>query len=255
MHLRRGLAAALDILRAHRRWRSAGASCRRATGRRVLRRRLRLSPLSAGLAAEWADCASCALAASRTLVVAGEGPMPAELMLIADAPGFHDDRLGRPLVGAAGELLADLLGSIGLERRDVYLTSLVKCRPPGTQSAAAEEIAACRDKLERQVALVRPRVIAALGDLATRALAGQAHGVSQSHGLERRTQLAGHAVTLMPLYHPAAALSNARLLPALAADVLRLGGLLGRSAVARAPEPAPPVAVPSAGDEQQLGLF
>jgi DNA polymerase len=180
--------------------------------------------------------------------------MPAELMLIADAPGFHDDRLGRPLVGAAGELLADLLGSIGLERRDVYVTSLVKCRPPGTQSAAAEEIAACRDKLERQVGLVRPRVIAALGDLATRALAGQAHGVSHSHGLERRAQLAGHEVTLMPLYHPAAALSNARLLPALAADVLRLGDLLGRPAVARAPEPHP-AAVPSAGDEQQLGLF
>jgi DNA polymerase len=221
----------------------------------VLRRRLRLPSLSSGLAAEWADCTRCALAASRSLVVAGEGPMPAELMLVADAPGFHDDRLGRPLVGVAGELLADLLGSIGLERRDVYVTSLVKCRPPGTQSPAAEEIAACRDKLERQVGLVRPRVIAALGDLATRALAGAAHGVSQSHGQERRAQLAGREVTLMPLYHPAAALYNARLMPALEADMLRLGELLGRPAVARAPEPALPPAAPIAGDEQQLGLF
>jgi uracil-DNA glycosylase len=181
--------------------------------------------------------------------------MPAELMLVADAPGFHDDRLGRPLVAAAGELLSDLLGSIGLERRDVYVTTLVKCRPPGTQSPAAEEIAACRDKLERQAALVRPRVIAALGDLATRALAGGAHGISQSHGQARRAALAGREVTLLPLYHPAAALHNARLLPALEADVLHLGELLGRAVVAR---PIPPVetAIPArAGDEQQLGLF
>jgi uracil-DNA glycosylase family 4 len=199
---------------------------------------------------------NCALSASRSLVVAGEGPVPAELMLVADAPGFHDDRLGRPLVGAAGELLADLLSSIGLERRDVYVTTLVKCRPPGTQSPAAEEMAACRDKLERQVGLVRPRIIAALGDLATRALAGGQHGVSQSHGQARRAELAGQEITLLPLYHPAAALHNARLLPALEADVLHLGELLGRAAVARAPEPAAPAhAAPIAGDEQQLGLF
>ena len=135
------------------------------------------------------------------------------------------------------------------------MTTLVKCRPPGTQSPAAEEIAACRDKLERQAALVRPRVVAALGDLATRALAGGSHGVSQSHGQARRAELAGREVTLMPLYHPAAALHNARLLPALEEDVLRLGELLGRAAVARAPEPAGPAAAPIAGDEQQLGLF
>jgi DNA polymerase len=182
--------------------------------------------------------------------------VPAELMLVADAPGFHDDRLGRPLVGTAGELLADLLGSIGLERRDVYLTTLVKCRPPGTQSPGADEVAACRDKLERQVGLVRPRVIAALGDLATRSLAGGAHGVSQSHGQARRAELGGREVTLLPLYHPAAALHNARLLPALEADVLRLGELLGRSAVTRTPEPAVPAPAPqTAADEQQLGLF
>jgi len=182
--------------------------------------------------------------------------MPAELMLVADAPGFHDDRLGRPLVGAPGELLADLLGSIGLERRDIYVTTLVKCRPPGTQSPAAEEIAACRDKLERQVGLVRPRVIVACGDHATRALTSGSHGVSQSHGQARRAELAGREVTLLPLYHPASALHNARLLPALEADVLRLGELLGRTAVASVPEPpAAAAAAPIAGDEQQLGLF
>jgi DNA polymerase len=103
---------------------------------------------------------------------------------------------------------------------------------------------------------VRPRVIAALGDLATRALAGGAHGVSQSHGQARRAALAGREVTLLPLYHPAAALHNARLLPALQADVLRLGELLGRAVVAPVPAPAgPAAAAPSTGDEQQLGLF
>jgi uracil-DNA glycosylase family 4 len=182
--------------------------------------------------------------------------MPAELMLVADAPGFHDDRLGRPLVAAAGELLADLLASIGLERRDVYVTTLVKCRPPGTLSPAPEEIATCRDKLERQIELVRPRVVAALGDLATRVLAGGAHGVAQLHGQVRRASFAGREITLLPLYHPAAALHNARLLPALEADVGRLGELLGRAPAARTPEPvAPEPVAPIPADEQQLGLF
>ena len=183
--------------------------------------------------------------------------MPAELMLVADAPGFHDDRTGRPLAGPTGELLDDLLGSIGLARADVYVTTLVKCRPPGTQSPAADEIAACRDKLERQVALVRPRVVAALGDLATRALAGDQHGVSQVHGQVRRAEIAGLAIELLPLYHPAAALYNARLLPVLAADVQRLGALLG-SALAVRSEGAPEVPAgppPAPVDEQQLGLF
>jgi DNA polymerase len=198
----------------------------------------------------------CALAASRTLVVAGEGPIPAELMLVADAPGFHDDRLGRPLVGAPGELLSELLASIGLERRDVYVTTLVKCRPPGTLSPGEDEIATCRDKLERQAELVRPRVVAALGDLATRTLAGGPHGVTQMHGQVRRAELAGRDITLLPLYHPAAALHNARLLPALQADVRRLGELLGREPVASAPERrAEPSPEPVSNDEQQLGLF
>jgi DNA polymerase len=209
------------------------------------------------LAAEWAGCTTCALAASRSQVVAGEGPMPAELMLVADAPGFHDDRMARPLAGPTGELLDELLGSIGLTRADVYVTTLVKCRPPGTQSPAADEIAACRDKLERQVALVRPRVVAALGDLATRALAGGQHGVSQLHGQVRRAEIAGCAIELLPLYHPTAALYNARLLPVLQADVRRLGALLGRALVGHreaAPDgvAGPP---PAPADEQQLGLF
>jgi uracil-DNA glycosylase family 4 len=224
----------------------------------LLRRRLRLPSLTStpDLAGEWAGCERCALSASRSVVVAGEGPMPAELMLVADAPGFHDDRLGRPLVAAAGELLSDLLGSVGLERRDVYVTTLVKCRPAGTQSPAAEEIAACRDKLERQVGLVRPRVVAALGDLATRALAGGAHGVSQVHGQVRRASIAGREITLLPLYHPAAALHNARLLPELEADVVRLGELLGRAVTARPAAVAPSEPEPAApADEQQLGLF
>ena len=208
VHLGRGLEAALDVLGAHRRRRPAcTASRRRAAAAAVAAAAAAAavteleSALSPDLATEWAGCTNCALSASRSLVVAGEGPMPAELMLVADAPGFHDDRLGRPLVAAAGELLADLLASIGLERRDVYVTTLVKCRPPGTQSPAPEEIAACRDKLERQVELVRPRVVGALGDLATRTLAGGRTAVSQTHGQVRRAVVRGprdHAATALP---------------------------------------------------------
>jgi len=214
----------------------------------------------ADLAAEWAGCTKCALAASRSQVVAGEGPVPAEVMLVADAPGFHDDRTGRPVAGPTGELLTELLASIGLVRSDVYVTTLVKCRPPGTQSPAPEEIDACRDKLERQVALVQPRVVVALGDLATRALAGAEHGVTQVHGQVRRAEVAGHGLSLLPVYHPAAALYNARLLPALEADVRRLGELLGRTVTT--PAATPPAALPTdsdparvPADEQQLGLF
>ena len=187
--------------------------------------------------------------------------MPAELMLVADAPGFHDDRTGRPVAGPTGELLAQLLASIGLTRGDVYVTTLVKCRPPGTQSPAPEEIAACRDKLERQIALVEPRVVVTLGDLASRSLAGAEHGVAQAHGQVRRAAIAGREVALLPLYHPAAARYNARLLPALEADVQRLGELLGRTpalpAGVSAPLPVAPAPAPATApaDEQQLGLF
>ena len=104
---------------------------------------------------------------------------------------------------------------------------------------------------------MRPRVVAALGDLATRTLAGGPHGVTQTHGQVRRAELAGRDITLLPLYHPAAALHNARLLPALEADVRRLGELLGRRArgAARPSAGAQPPAEPVAADEQQLGLF
>ena len=103
---------------------------------------------------------------------------------------------------------------------------------------------------------MRPRVVAALGDLATRTLAGGPHGVTQTHGQVRRAELAGRDITLLPLYHPAAALHNARLLPALQADVRRLGELLGRAPVAPEPERrAEPPPEPVANDEQQLGLF
>ena len=204
-------------------------------------------------------CTNCALAASRTLVVAGEGPMPAELMLVADAPGFHDDRLGRPLVGPAGELLADLLASIGLERRDVYVTTLVKCRPPGTQSPAPEEIAACRDKLERQVALVRPRVVvgarrscdARARRRRPRRLAGARPGAADRDRGHARWPCCRSTIPLPRSTTRACCLRSQ-------ADVPRLGELLGRTAVAPArrsrARPCHPIpqAVP---DEQQLGLF
>ena len=263
VHLRRGLEAALDVLGDAPSGRPAcalpwavrgggggccGGGCGCRTEHGVLDR-----PTSA---VEWAGCAMCALAASRTLVVAGEGPMPAELMLVADAPGFHDDRLGRPLVGArrgAARRSARLDRSRAPRRvRD----DTRQVPPAGDAEPGAEEIAACRDKLERQVELVRPRVVAALGDLATRTLAGGPHGVSQTHGQVRRAELAGREITLLPLYHPlrhcttpgCCRRSRPMSAPRRAARPRRPWRL-------RAGRRAEPSAEPVANDEQQLGLF
>ena len=183
--------------------------------------------------------------------------MPAELMLVADAPGFHDDRLGRPLVAAAGELLSDLLASIGLERRDVYVTTLVKCRPPGTQSPAPEEIAACRDKLERQIELVRPRVVGALGDLATRALAGGGTWrlADARAGAARRRSRAARSRCCRSTTRPRPCTTRAscrRSRPMSGGSVSCSVARPSRAAPEQ-PAPAPARAVPA--DEQQLGLF
>ena len=252
--------------RRSRRARSAATSRRCARRgrrrRRLLRRRLRLPPLRNRPDPRSRQPSGPAARTARSrprapLVVAGEGPMPAELMLVADAPGFHDDRLGRPLVAAAGELLAELLASIGLERREVYVTTLVKCRPPGTQSPAAEEIAACRDKLERQVELVRPRVVAAVGDLATRALAGGgarrlADARAGAPGRHRGPR--GHAAPALPSRRGTAQRAPSARARGRCPAPRRAARPRCRRARARS-RPRARARRTDAADEQQLGLF
>ncbi|WP_273841416.1 uracil-DNA glycosylase [Rubrobacter calidifluminis] len=129
-------------------------------------------------------CTRCALSQSRTRVVFGEGPLNAELFIVGEAPGFNEDSEGRPFQGASGMLLDRLLASVGMRRDQVYLTTLVKCRPPGTppRSPRPSEVSRCRPYLMVQIAAVDPRVIVALGELATRVLTGRKEPLSRIRG-------------------------------------------------------------------------
>ena len=216
----------------------------------------------AAYAADTAGCVSCPLAETRTQVVFGSGDPDADLMLVGEAPGFHEDQGGLPFAGQAGELLGRLLAGIGLDRDDVYLATVLKCRPPQNRDPLEEEAAACEPHLFRQVALVRPRVVATLGSFATRLLSGRSLGITRVHGQEHEIALGVTSVLLYPLYHPAAALYTPSMLKALEDDFSRLPTLLGRGTS------VPPKAGPSAGppptiaendvraeEALQLGLF
>jgi DNA polymerase len=129
-------------------------------------------------------CTKCGLCHSRTQVVFGEGPLNAELFVVGEAPGFNEDSEGKPFQGASGMLLDRLLSSVGLEREKVYLTTLNKCRPPGSppRSPKPSEVSACRPYLVSQLAAVDPKVVVAMGDLASRVLTGRKEAVSRIRG-------------------------------------------------------------------------
>jgi uracil-DNA glycosylase len=208
-----------------------------------------------------AGCTKCALAAGRTQVVFGSGSPSAELMFVGEAPGFHEDKQGVPFVGAAGKLLSKLLAGIGIEREEVYIANVIKCRPPGNRNPLPEEIEACEGHLFRQIELIQPKLVATLGNFATKLLSGKPAGITQVHGREQHVTLGGQDVTLYPIFHPAAALYTPRMLEVLETDFRRIPELLGRAAAPPlAPEPAvapaamSPDAAPAAS-EQQLGLF
>jgi DNA polymerase len=151
-------------------------------------------------------CVRCPLHQTRTTVVFGAGNADAELMFIGEAPGAHEDRMGLPFVGQAGKLLEKLLAGIGLQRSDVYIANVLKCRPPGNRDPQPEEIEACESHLFRQIELIEPTVVATLGNFATKLLSGRPLGITRVHGQEQQTTLGGRSVLLYPLYHPAAAL-------------------------------------------------
>jgi len=200
-----------------------------------------------------AGCTRCALAGGRTQVVFGSGDPAADLMFVGEAPGFHEDKQGVPFVGAAGKLLDQLLAGIGLGRADVYVANVLKCRPPGNRDPMPEEIEACEAHLWRQIELIRPRVVATLGNFATKLLSGRPTGITRVHGQEQETTLGGRRVLLYPLYHPAAALYTPRMLEVLKADFARLPELLGREVV---PPPEPVFLTPATAQPAvQLGLF
>jgi uracil-DNA glycosylase len=211
-------------------------------------------------AEETASCTRCPLAAGRTQVVFGVGNPDADLMFVGEAPGFHEDQQGIPFVGQAGKLLDRLLGGIGLERSDIYIANVLKCRPPGNRDPMPEEIAACEPHLFRQIELIQPSLVATLGNFATKLLSGKPLGITRVHGQAQAVTLGGNRVILYPLYHPAAALYTPRMLNVLEEDFAKIPGLIARAeAAAATPQAAPAEAAPlraaAVREAVQLGLF
>jgi uracil-DNA glycosylase len=202
-------------------------------------------------ATEVAGCTKCRLAQGRTQVVFGVGDARADLMFVGEAPGFHEDQQGKPFVGQAGKLLDKLLAGIGLRRDQVYVANVLKCRPPGNRDPQPDEIQACEGHLFRQIELIEPKVVATLGNFATKLLSGKPTGITRVHGTEQPTTLGGRRVVLYPLYHPAAALYTPAMLKVLEEDFARLPELLGRTIDEPARTPMPLIAEPAV----QLGLF
>jgi uracil-DNA glycosylase len=204
-----------------------------------------------------AGCTRCALAETRSQVVFGAGSPTAELMFVGEAPGFHEDKNGVPFVGAAGKLLSKLLDGIGLSRDDVYICNTVKCRPPGNRNPLPEELEACETHLFRQIEIIQPRLVATLGNFATKLLSGKPSGITQVHGREQQVVLGGRPVTLYPIFHPAAALYTPRMLQVLEEDFRRIPELLGirPAPVTAAPEQATAPQPAPAEQAVQLGLF
>lgn len=149
-------------------------------------------------------------------------------MFVGEGPGFNEDRQGEPFVGQAGKLLTELLSSIGLTRKDVYIANVVKCRPPENRDPAPDEIAACSPYLMEQVAIIRPRVICTLGRFATKLLADTELSMTVIHGKAKAREVAGVQTMIFPVFHPAAALYTPANRQVLQEDFVRLRRLLDR---------------------------
>ncbi len=210
----------------------------------------------AEIAAEVNRCTACELHKGRTRAVPGEGPVNAEIMFIGEAPGRNEDQQGRPFVGQAGKLLEELLGEIGLTREGVWIGNVVKCRPPQNRDPRPEEIAACAGYLERQIALLEPKLIATLGRFSMEKFFPGAK-ITKVHGQAKRD---GRRV-LIPLYHPAYVLRNMAAMPDAVRDMQKIPRLIERldqvlKEEGAASVPEPPAPEPPAPDEpEQLSLF
>jgi DNA polymerase len=175
-------------------------------------------------------CTACPLHATRTQAVPGYGPVTARIMAVGEAPGEKEDREGKPFVGAAGQLLTRLLQDVGLDRRDIYITNTVKCRPPGNRDPEQTEVDACSHFLDEQIAMLVPDVILVLGRHALARLLPGAGTITRLHGQRVRR---GQRV-YVPLYHPAAALYNANLLETLQQDMRLVRRYLDEAEAAKA---------------------
>lgn len=175
-----------------------------------------------GISAEVSTCTLCELHHSRKVAVPGEGPVNSEIMFIGEGPGFHENEQGRPFVGAAGKFLEELLAKIGMQRDQVFITNVVKCRPPGNRDPHPEEVDTCtKTYLDRQIGAINPKVIVTLGRFSLNLLLPNTK-ISNVHG--QPVQIRGRLV--VPMYHPAAALHQGSLRPVIENDFSKLPQLI-----------------------------
>jgi uracil-DNA glycosylase len=201
------------------------------------------------IAKEVAVCQKCALYHSRKNAVPGEGPATSEIMFIGEGPGFYENEQGRPFVGAAGQFLDELLTQAGLKRPEVWIGNVVKCRPPGNRDPQLEELTACNEYLERQIAAINPKIIITLGRYSMGKFMPGAK-ISTIHGQMRRM---GERFVIA-MFHPAAALHQASLKPAIMKDFTQLPKLLGQARAAL--KHSAPVQIEEEKEEpKQLNLF
>src|SRR5512143_1408335 len=204
------------------------------------------------IAKEVASCTNCQLHHSRKKAVAGEGPAHAEIMFIGEGPGFHENEQGRPFVGAAGKFLDNLLEQAGVTRADVWIGNVVKCRPPENRDPLPEELSACDTFLERQIEAINPSIIVTLGRYSMGKFMPGAK-ISQVHGQMRKV---GNRYVIA-MFHPAAALHQAALKPAILADFAKLPELLKEARLGLGKSSPAPVAVAETPqvNPTQLSLF
>jgi len=203
------------------------------------------------VAAEVSVYTKCALSKGRTKAVPGEGNPHARIFFIGEGPGFHEDQQGRPFVGPAGQFLDELLASINLKRSDVFITNVVKCRPPGNRDPLPQEIEACNDYLDRQIAAINPQVIVTLGRYSMTKFFGN-EKISTIHG---RARTADGRICIA-MYHPAAGLHQASLKDTIRADFKKIPIVLAeaeRLAAEGKLKAEPPK--PKEEPPQQLSLF
>ena len=193
-------------------------------------------------------CSRCRLSKTRKRAVPGEGPRLPKIMFIGEGPGFWEDEQGRPFVGQAGRLLEEMLASIELRREDVFITNVIKCRPPANRDPLPDELEACHGYLERQIALLLPRLIVTLGRFSMAKFFPRGKGMRDLHG----TTTTYRQITCLAVYHPAAALRQVALKGVLQQDFARIPALLAQ-AESRS-DPTEPLLAPAPPPEQ-LSLF
>ena len=193
-------------------------------------------------------CTKCELHHSRKNAVPGEGPADADILFIGEGPGFHENEQGRPFVGAAGRFLEELLEKVGMSREQVYITNVVKCRPPGNRDPRPEEIETCTsDYLDRQIQAINPKVIVTLGRFSMGQYLPNAK-ISDVHG--QPLHVKGRLV--VPMYHPAAALHQGSLRSVIESDFAKLPDLISQAADVPEYSENPPE---EKQDPKQLSLF